>query len=194
MSVPAPLSIIVPVFNSASTLEAGLSALQPLRQRGHELLVVDGGSRDGSVTLARKQADRVLLSGTGQSLQMNAGSEYASHEILLFLPLDCRLPPDADTLIAEALAAAEVQWGHFNLRLGQSGLVGHGLAWLINRRAVRSGAAIFDQGLFVRRHYFERVKGFEHSAAPSRRLLLAAKPLRLPQAVTSLTQECWNLW
>ena len=68
MSVPAPLSIIVPVFNNASTLEAGLSALQPLRQRGHELLVVDGGSRDGSVTLARKQADRVLLSGTGQSL------------------------------------------------------------------------------------------------------------------------------
>ena len=54
MSVPAPLSIIVPVFNNASTLEEGLSALQPLRQRGHELLVVDGGSFDWA---ARKRLD-----------------------------------------------------------------------------------------------------------------------------------------
>jgi glycosyltransferase involved in cell wall biosynthesis len=194
MPASVPLSIIIPVYNNAATLEAGLAPLQPLRKRGHEVLVVDGGSRDGSVTLARKLADRVLLSGTGCALQMNAGSEYASHEILLFLPHDCRLPAQADIDVANALDSNDAQWGHFGLQIAHGGLVGRALAMLINRRASHSGAAIFEQGLFARRQYFERVKGFDTASVPSRRLLLAAKPVRLPQAVTSLTQECWKLW
>src|SRR5688572_27452091 len=94
------ISIIIPVLDEALQLPDALAALQDLRQRGHEVLVVDGGSRDGSVTIARRLADRVLMSGPGRALQMNAGAESARHEILLFLHPETRLPENADALIA----------------------------------------------------------------------------------------------
>lgn len=160
-SNPAPISIIIPVLNEAASLAASLTALQPLRARGHEVLVVDGGSRDNSVTVARKQADRVLLSGTGRALQLNAGSESASHDILLFLSADLRLPPDADQLIAAALQASAAQWGRFDVQFEQGGGWGRLRAAMINWRAALTQTAVASQALFVHRHCFERARGFD---------------------------------
>lgn len=186
----AKLSIIMPVLNVAAGLEASLQALQPLRERGHELLVVDGGSRDGTVTLARKYADRVLLSGTGRSLQMNTGSEYATHDILLFLPVDSRLPPQADAMIVQALQSERFQWGHFDLQIGKATFVQRIFARLVNWRTGMTGTAIAEQAIFVTRQLFERVKGFDsmptgEDMAFSRKLLQFAKPLRLRVSVVS---------
>jgi len=61
------LSVIVPVLNEAARIGAALDALAPLRQRGHEVIVVDGGSRDGSADLARIRADKVLGSPRGRA-------------------------------------------------------------------------------------------------------------------------------
>src|SRR5690606_1287541 len=115
------ISIIIPVLDEAGVLPGALEALQELRQRGHEVLVVDGGSRDGSVTIARKLADRVLMSGPGRAQQMNAGADSASHEILLFLHVDTGLPANADVLIADAVRTPGQSWGRFDLRLDGSG-------------------------------------------------------------------------
>lgn len=195
MSAPTPLSIIVPVYNDAAFIEQGLAALQPLRQRGHELLVVDGGSRDGGVTLARRHADRVLLSGTGPVLQMNSGSEYASHDVLLFLPLGTLLPAETDALIAAALQPAAAQWGGFRLRFAAGGLAAMAAAFVINRRATSNGTVIAEQCVFAKRPFFERVRGFDTTtpATLCERLRLAAPPVLLPQAVTSLTADVRRL-
>lgn len=182
-----PISIIVPTLNDAATLDDALQALQPLRSRGNEVLVVDGGSRDGSVTIARRYADRVLMSGSGRALQMNSATEYASHEIFVFLPLDARLPDDADVLIEQALQPG-VKWGYFER--SAPGLAAFPAAWS-NWRADATGLASTGHGIFVIRTEFERVKGFDmvteqEGEALSRKLHQLGKPACIKTRVRSL--------
>src|SRR5262245_25798240 len=68
------ISIIIPTLNEAANIEATLAHLQPLRVRGHEVIVVDGGSRDGTLRLARPLADRVVTAARGRARQMNTGA------------------------------------------------------------------------------------------------------------------------
>lgn len=180
------LSIIIPVLNAAAQLPAtlGHSHLQDLRQRGHEILVVDGGSRDGSVTIARKLADRVLMSGPGRALQMNAGAESARHDILLFLHVDSCLPADADLLICQALGAPHQVWGHFTLGSSGTPLTSRLLETFINWRAVVTGIASGAQAIFVERTWFERVGGYDgvslrEDAVLCRKLLRHGRPLSI---------------
>ena len=73
-----PLSIILPVLNEAAGIAETLAALQPLRARGCEVIVADGGSTDGSPELARPLADRVVASPRGRARQQNAGAAEAT--------------------------------------------------------------------------------------------------------------------
>src|SRR5262245_66556336 len=91
------VSIVLPALNEAACLPATLRALRELAP--HEILVVDGGSRDGTVACAR-EADIVLHSPPGRAAQMNLGADRATGDVLLFLHADC-------TLERGALAAAE---------------------------------------------------------------------------------------
>jgi glycosyltransferase involved in cell wall biosynthesis len=76
------LSIIMPVLDEAAGIEAALTALAPYRDRGAEVIVVDGGSRDGTRTLARHLADCVLAAERGRAAQMNAGRAVARGGLL----------------------------------------------------------------------------------------------------------------
>ena len=89
------LSIIVPALDEAAIIAAALQDLAPFRQRGAEVIVVDGGSRDGTPELARAHADRVIGARGGRGAQMNAGARVARGDMLLFLHADTTLPPDA---------------------------------------------------------------------------------------------------
>ena len=88
------LSIIMPVLDEAAEHRSGLAALAPFRARGVEVIVVDGGSRDGTADLARPLADRVIAAPRGRALQMNAGAAVARGDVLLFLHADTRLPDE----------------------------------------------------------------------------------------------------
>lgn len=185
------ISIIIPILNDASILEASLQALQPYRSRGNEVLVVDGGSRDGSVTLARPFVDRVLMSGAGRALQMNSGSEYASHEIFLFLYPGMRLPDNADVLVEDTVNNKGAQWGYFEL--GGGSLWERFKAGTVNGRAEVSGLAAGEQTIFVTRRSFERAKGFDmvpadEGQALSKKLLELAKPVCVKMPVTPIKQ------
>ena len=79
------LSIIIPCLNEAAGIAGSLDALAPLRTRGVEVVVVDGGSSDNTVEFARPLADQVITSARGRAMQMNAGAAIARGEILLFL-------------------------------------------------------------------------------------------------------------
>jgi glycosyltransferase involved in cell wall biosynthesis len=181
------ISIIVPALDEAALLADALEALQELRKRGHEVLVVDGGSRDGSVTIARRLADRVLMSGPGRALQMNAGAESARHEILLFLHTYSRLPNNADAMISAALEAPDKVWGFFKLQHATSPV----LQLVVNWSSALIGVGTGAQAIFVRRTWFEKVGGYDSSTeediALSRKLRRHSRPQRISAAVSTLT-------
>ncbi len=93
------LSIIVPTLDEAAGIAACLGRLRPLRERGVEVVVADGGSSDGTAALAAPLADRVVAAPRGRAAQMNAGAAASRGYTLLFLHADTRLPDHADRLI-----------------------------------------------------------------------------------------------
>lgn len=153
------LSIVIPALNEAAGIEATLRALQPLRARGVELVLADGGSGDGTAALARTWVDAVADAPRGRALQMNAGAALARAEVLLFLHADTRLPPLADVLVLQAVASGAC-WGRFDVRIEGRPWVLRVVATLMNLRSRASGIATGDQAIFVTREAFERVGGF----------------------------------
>ena len=158
---PAPrISIIVPTLNEGDGIAAALAALAPLREQGHEVIVVDGGSGDGTPALARGAADRVVSAPRGRASQMNAGAALARGEVLVFLHADTRLPENADARILHGLAASGRAWGRFDARIdGESRLLPV-IAFFMNLRSRATGIATGDQAIFVRRDAFERAGRF----------------------------------
>jgi rSAM/selenodomain-associated transferase 2 len=146
------LSIVVPMLNEAPRIARALEALAPLRARGHEVIVADGGSEDGSRELALPLADRVIAAPRGRARQMNAGAAAAKGDSLLFLHADTRLPANADQLILHSLK--ENLWGRFDVTIeGRSALLPP-IAFCMNWRSRLSGIATGDQAIFVRRESF----------------------------------------
>lgn len=188
MNVPA-LSIVMPALNEAGNLDATLEALAPLQQRGVEVIVVDGGSDDGTVEQARRRATAVCTAPRGRARQMNAGAALARGDVLLFLHADTRLPPEADRLVAQAMAR-EAVWGRFDVTIqGQSALLPV-VAALMNIRSRWTGIATGDQALFVKREVFQRLGGFPDQPLMedielSRRLCRLSRPACLRPKVTT---------
>ncbi len=159
------LCIVMPVLNEVAGLPAQLAALQPLRARGVRLIVVDGGSHDGSVELARQGADEVLHAPRGRAAQMNAGAAASDAEVLLFLHADSRLPAAADAVVLRAVGGAAgdrtgAPWGRFDVRIDSPRRLLAIVSAAMNLRSRWSGIATGDQALFVRRALFEQLGGF----------------------------------
>ncbi|MGH8519799.1 MAG: TIGR04283 family arsenosugar biosynthesis glycosyltransferase, partial [Panacagrimonas sp.] len=143
------LSVVVPALNEASAIRAALEALAPLRARGHEVIVVDGGSSDDTVRIAQALTDKVIHAQRGRALQMNAGARAASGDVLLFLHADTRVPPGADALIPTAFL-----WGRFDVRIDGTHPLLKLVACAMNLRSRLTGIATGDQAIFVRRDAF----------------------------------------
>ena len=154
------LSIIIPTLNEAGRIAVALIALQPLRARGAEIVLVDGGSSDGTPQLAARYADQVIDAPRGRALQQNAGAQQALGDTLLFLHSDTQLPVNADGLIADALVESSALWGLFDVRFDADLAMLHVVAAMMNARSRLTGIATGDQCIFVRRSTFESVGGF----------------------------------
>ena len=184
-----PLSIIVPALDEAAIIARALQALAPFRQRGAEVIVVDGGSQDGTAELARPHADRVIAAERRRSAQMNAGARIARGEVLLFLHADTSLPPDADRLVLRALVGANA-WGRFDVHIeGRSPLLAL-VATLMNWRSRLTGIATGDQAMFASRKIFAEAGGFPEiplmeDIALSQTLKRIARPICLAARVTT---------
>ncbi|MBX9754502.1 MAG: TIGR04283 family arsenosugar biosynthesis glycosyltransferase, partial [Pseudomonadaceae bacterium] len=153
------LSIIIPALNEAANLPALLAQLAPLRERGAQLLVADGGSTDGSPGLLADLA-QWLPAPRGRARQMNAGAALATGEVLWFVHADTQLPEQADALISAVLADGQHCWGRFDLRISGRPWLLKLVAQLINWRSRLTGIATGDQGIFVLRSTFESLGGF----------------------------------
>src|SRR5262249_4483043 len=149
-----------PVLDEADLIAEALAALAPLRARGAEVIVVDGGSRDRTVELARPHADQVIAAPRGRATQMNAGAAGASGDVFLFLHADTQLLDDADRLVLGGLERADRAWGRFDIAIAAGSALLRVVAASINVRSRLSGIATGDQAMFVRRDAFARLGGF----------------------------------
>ncbi|WP_420127951.1 TIGR04283 family arsenosugar biosynthesis glycosyltransferase [Longimicrobium sp.] len=154
------ISIIIPALNEAAGIADTLRPLQPLRARGHEVVVVDGGSADGTMQIARPLADRVIASPPGRARQQNAGADAATGDVLLFLHADTQLPPDADGLVIGGLMRSGRGWGRFDVRLSGRRPLLRVVERMMSLRSRLTGIATGDQAIFVRRGWFRRADGF----------------------------------
>ena len=154
------LSVIIPVLEEAATIETALRALAPLRARGVEIVVADGGSRDDTAARAAPLAERVVVSPRGRAMQMNAGAAVARGDVLLFLHADTRLPPDADRIVRDALARTRRAWGRFDVTIEGRHPLLPVVAAAMNTRSRLTGITTGDQAMFVTRAAFAAAGGF----------------------------------
>ncbi|MHB8472753.1 MAG: TIGR04283 family arsenosugar biosynthesis glycosyltransferase [Gammaproteobacteria bacterium] len=155
------LSIIIPTLNEAALIAGVLRAVHALRRDDDEVIVVDGGSGDGTAALVAAYADVLLLQAErGRAAQMNAGARLARGEVLWFLHADTLPPPGAADALIAALADSGREWGHFDVQLSDARGLLRAVAPLMNLRARITGIATGDQGLFMRRALFAAVGGF----------------------------------
>lgn len=188
------LSIVLPALNEAACIQAALQHLQPLRQGGHEVILVDGGSTDQTPVLAANLADRILITKPGRALQMNSGAAVARGQVLLFLHVDTHLPAHCDRLIAEALAQDDGGWGRFDVRLSGDHPMFRVIACGMNLRSRLTGIATGDQAIFVGRELFAKTGGYPQIAlmediALSRSLCKQQRPHCLPAMVVTSSRR-----
>ena len=184
------LSIIIPCLNEADGIASTLAALEPLRQRGAEVIVVDGASEDGTADRAAPFANLVISAGRGRASQMNAGAARARGEILLFLHADTRLPEAADALIIESLKRMRRSWGRFDVRIDGRHPLLRAVERLMNARSRLTGIATGDQAIFVTRALFTAIGGFPdmplmEDVELSRRLKRFGAPLCLHHRIVT---------
>jgi rSAM/selenodomain-associated transferase 2 len=146
------ISVIIPTLDEAQRVGSALLALAPLRRRGHEVIVADGGSSDNTQELAAGWCDRLVTSPRGRALQMNAGARAATGDALVFLHADTRLPADADHILADTMK--HHAWGRFDVDIEGRHPLLKVVAWAMNLRSRLTGIATGDQAIFVRRDAF----------------------------------------
>lgn len=152
------ISVIIPTLDEAATLP---QLLQALRQEPTpaEIVVVDGGSRDGTASIAHRANVRVLTAARGRGAQLRAGAEAASGDVLLFLHADSRFPAGGLRRIEEALTASPELIGG-NFRIVFDGADGFS-RWLTGFYAWFRGHGLYygDSGIFVRRRVYQALGG-----------------------------------
>ena len=154
MNPPPPfLSVIVPVLNEARLIASFLRRTKRLGD-SVELIVVDGGSTDGTVPLAMPLADKVIAAPRGRASQMNAGGVMARGEVLWFLHADSTPPEDAVEKIRAALSDSRNAGGCFSLRYPKSEWIYRVTDSLGNIGVKIFGFALGDHGIFCRRAAF----------------------------------------
>jgi rSAM/selenodomain-associated transferase 2 len=154
------VSVVVPVLDEARALPGLLDHLAGLPGRW-EVVVCDGGSRDGSAELARGHSlgPRVVSAPRGRAAQQNAGAAAATGEVLVFLHADSRLPEDAYSSLAGALRDPGCPGGNFAVRFDGGDRFSRGLTrWYAVQR--RFGVYYGDSTLWLRRAEWDASGGF----------------------------------
>lgn len=199
------ISVIIPVLNEEEAIEKMLPEIQWVRESGSELIVVDGGSADDSVSFAKKYSDAVVVSEKGRAAQMNAGAKIATGDILLFLHIDTVLSPDSLNNILTSIDCVngknndqEIRaWGRFDVRLSGSHFMFRIIEAMMNWRSRITGIATGDQAIFITKELFEHIDGYleiplMEDVEISRRLKKISKPVCIQDWVIASSRR-WEV-
>lgn len=157
------LSIIIPVLNEEENLAKLAGQLQSIKNQGHEVIIVDGGSVDNTLTIAHEVTDAIVVCAPGRAVQMNNGAAVATGDVYLFLHVDTFLPDNIIQIIFD-LSPQESFWGRFDVRLSSEKKVYRLIEWLINFRSCLTSIATGDQAIFIEKNLFHRIGGFPEIA------------------------------
>ena len=166
---PLKLSIIIPLLNEADNLPELIAHIASLDPAPQQVILVDGGSVDGSVAIAKsvlKSTEiaqsiidwHIIESTVGRAQQMNAGAMLATGDVLLFLHADTELPADAIDNVQQAIA--QYDWGRFDVRLDSCEPLLKIVGFVINKRSRLMSIATGDQAIFIKKSIFEQIGGY----------------------------------
>lgn len=154
------IAVIVPVLNEVEKLPGLLKMLNGLNV--DEVVLVDGGSQDGSQKLLGRSQFRWLQSKKGRGVQMNAGASICQSETVLFLHADTEIDAAAIASARDAMADSEVVGGRFDLKLSGRHPMLRLIEQMISLRSRFMKISTGDQAMFVRRDVFEKLGGFSN--------------------------------
>jgi rSAM/selenodomain-associated transferase 2 len=197
------ISVVIPTLDEEEALPA---AIRSCREGGEcEVIVADGGSRDGTVEVARRLADRVVAAPRGRARQMNAGAAAARGEILLFLHADTLLPPCGLDAVRLSLQDRRVVGGAFRIALRPSADAGFYVRSMLrltgrmmNLRSVMTRSCTGDQAIFLRAGTFRDLGGYRdiplmEDVELSREMRRRGRTALLPNRVGTSGRR-WEAW
>ena len=155
---PASISVVIPTINEAENIEKTISSVGI--EKNIDIIVVDGGSNDGTVYLAKSMGAKVINSSPPRARQMNRGAAEANGEVLLFLHADTQLPEKFDGYILKALAQPDIIAGAFQLRIDSPASALRLIENLANWRSRNFRLPYGDQAIFISSKLFRQVGGF----------------------------------
>ncbi|MDJ0956373.1 MAG: TIGR04283 family arsenosugar biosynthesis glycosyltransferase [Arenicellales bacterium] len=189
-----PLTIVVPVLNEVSRVDALISYLNTLPCKA---IVVDGGSTDDTYvklqTSVRSQV-RVMSAPRGRATQMNVGARHADTPFLLFLHADTTLPHNGVMHVIAALQENKSVWGRFDVSFDKATPILRLVAWFMNWRSALTGICTGDQAIFMTAAAFTAVAGFDEiplmeDIELSKKLKSLGKPIRLRTPVVTAARR-----
>ena len=188
------VSIIIPAYNEAQSIQSTLVPLQSLRSNNYELILVDAGSTDDTVASAESLVDKLLHSKKGRAYQMNAGAAEAEGEVLFFLHADTIVPVKAISALETAIDKSNFTWSRFNVRLSGTHILFRVIEKLINLRSCLTGIATGDQGICIKRDLFFNIGMYEllplmEDIALSKKLKKIARPVCISQALITSSRR-----
>jgi len=158
-AIAAPsIAVVVPIYREAARLPALLAQLRS--QPADEVILVDGGSDDGSQAILQQSGLTWIETAAGRARQMNAGAAQVTSDVILFLHADTEMTAAHLQAVRAAMVDARVVGGRFNLRLSGEQWVFRVIEWLINWRSRLTRISTGDQCIFIRRSLFEQLGGF----------------------------------
>ncbi len=186
-------TIVIPILNEETKIQACLMQLQGFRVKGIEVIVVDGGSVDKTPQLVEGLCDQFVSAVPCRAVQMNAGARQARGEIILFLHVDTQLPEDFLEII-NSIETDNHCWGRFDVKLSGKRHAFRVIEWMMNLRSRLTGIATGDQVIFMTQKIYRTVGGFPEIAlmediAMSRKLRKIHSPLCLRQRVTTSSRR-----
>jgi rSAM/selenodomain-associated transferase 2/rSAM/selenodomain-associated transferase 1 len=189
------ISVIIPTLNESSVIEEAITTL--LKYKQVEIIVVDGGSLDNTIELAKSFGATVLSTLPSKAGQMNAGAAHASGDVLLFLHADTCLPEKFDEKVLTAVARNGFSAGAFTLGIDTDSPCLRFIERVANWRARFFQMPYGDQALFVSRNFFNAVGGFPEIPIMEdfeliRRLKRKGKIVILPESVRTSARRWQN--
>ena len=152
------ISIIIPTLNEARCLGETLEQIQKLSP--HEIIISDGGSDDNTLKIPAKFTQHLIKGPTGRALQLNAGAQAATGDLLLFLHADSYIKLASYKKMLYAMKNPEVIGGAFSLLIDSNRMALQIINQFANLRSKYLGRAYGDQAFFVKKQVFQKMEGF----------------------------------